>query len=204
MHGHSPLLYSMGRLTSSSSYSIHTVSSLFTSVFISPSIYRVLPRYLNSVTYGSWTDCVFLMAFHSNTLTLTLQLTLSFLFSMKLPSIVPVPTPACIYPLRTAPHHPRTSSANKCFFSDTFHQWLHHDGKEERASWKRILGGVQLPRQMVRLFLQHTSLQFRSDGACPLPVWCTSLVPLVSHAPILFFPWDSVYYINVTRTEILF
>ena len=31
---------------------------LFTSVFVSPSHCRVLPSYLNSVTFGSWEDCI--------------------------------------------------------------------------------------------------------------------------------------------------
>ena len=46
----------------------------------------------------------------------------------------------------------------------------------------------------VRLFLQHTSLQFHIDGTCPSLVWCTSLAPI---APIQFFPQDSV----VSRIE---
>ena len=31
---------------------------LFTSVFISPSLCRMFPRYLNSMTCGSWSDCI--------------------------------------------------------------------------------------------------------------------------------------------------
>ena len=44
--------------------------------------------------------------------------------------------------------HNTTSSAN-CpgALSDVCRPWIHHDGKQERC-WKRILGGVQLPRQL--------------------------------------------------------
>ena len=36
---------------------IHTVSSFFISVLMSPLLCRVLPRYLNLVTCGSWREC---------------------------------------------------------------------------------------------------------------------------------------------------
>ena len=53
-------------------------------------------------------------------------------------------------------------------FSPVFCSWIHHDGKlsclQTGKDWKRIHGRGQLPRQRVRLFLQHASLQFRIDG----------------------------------------
>ena len=97
-----------------------------------------------------------------------------------LPSTAPVPTPARISPLRTAPHHPRTSSAEVllfwCFPSVNPSWWQTGKG------WKRVLGGGQLPMQRVRLLMRHTSLQLHTDGTFPSPVWCTSLAPLVYHA----------------------
>ena len=86
---------------------------LFTSVFISTSLCRVLPRYLNSVTRGSLSDCI---AFHSGTCSLSLLLTLSFPYTPRPFYTAPVPTPARLSPLRTAPHHPRTSSAEVLLF----------------------------------------------------------------------------------------
>ena len=86
---------------------------LFISEFISPSLCRELPRYLNSVTCGSLSDCI---AFHSGTCSLSSLLTLSFLYSPRLPFNAPVPTPARLSPLRTAPHHPRTPSAEVLLF----------------------------------------------------------------------------------------
>ena len=56
------------------------------------------------------------MAFHSETCTLPMLLILSFLSSPWLPSTAPVPTPAYLFPLHTAPHHPRTSSAKLLLF----------------------------------------------------------------------------------------
>ena len=52
---------------------------LFISVFMSPSLNMVLPRYLNSVTYMWQLGRLLLESFHSDTCTLSLLLTLSFL-----------------------------------------------------------------------------------------------------------------------------
>ena len=49
-------------------------------------------------------------------ISLCVLLTLSFLSSPMLPSTAPVPTPARISPLRTAPHHQRTSSPQGASF----------------------------------------------------------------------------------------
>ena len=50
--------YLIGRLTSSSSCSIHPHCVILrTSVFTLPLLCRLLPSYLNSVTCGSWADC---------------------------------------------------------------------------------------------------------------------------------------------------
>ena len=46
----------IGRLKCSSRCSIHTVPSCLPSVFMSPSLCRMLPRYFSSVTCGSWAD----------------------------------------------------------------------------------------------------------------------------------------------------
>ena len=56
------------------------------------------------------------MAFHPDPCSPSLLLTFSFLSSPRLPSTAPVLTPARLSPLRTAPHHLRTSSAKVLLF----------------------------------------------------------------------------------------
>ena len=87
-------------------------------VLVSPSLCKMLPICLNLVTCGSWADCILT---HTNdvpfnTCTLSLLMTLSFLSSPRLPSTAPVPHPERLSPLRTAPHHPRTSSDKVLIF----------------------------------------------------------------------------------------
>ena len=113
------------------------------------------------------------MAFHSGIYTLSLLLTFSLLSPPRLPSIAPVPSPARLSPLGTAPPHPRTWSAKVllfwCFPSLNPSWW------QTRKGWKQIHGGGQRPVQRVHVALQHTSLQFHNNGTWPSPVWCTSL-----------------------------
>ena len=79
----------------------------------------------------------------------------------KVSSIDPVPPPARLSPLRTAPQHTQTSSAKVlpfwCFSSVNRLWW--HTGK----CWKQILGAGQLPLQTVRLFLQLWWCMFFTD-----------------------------------------
>ena len=122
-------------------------------------------------------------------------------------------TQVCLSPLHTAPHHPRTSSPNYpgasfCLAHSTSSANIISQLPRSYASFLMfsISESIMMAKengltadpwwrstsvQKVRLFLQYTSLQFRIDGNCPSPMYF-SPPPLVSHAPLLFFPRDSV------------
>ena len=113
---------------SSSSCFIHTVSScLLYSVLMSPLLCTVLPGYLNSVTCGSWEDCILTLPngvpFRHMHYVFAVVLTLSFLSYPRLPFTAPVSTPAR---RSFSLAHSTKSSANiilpRCFFSDVFRQ----------------------------------------------------------------------------------
>ena len=76
--------------------------------------------------------------------------------------------------LRVAPQHPRTSSA-KVFFvmfyvSESI-MMANRKGLKADPWWRSTstAKGLIVPA--------HISLQFRIDGTCPSPVWCTSQAP---------------------------
>ena len=108
-------------------------------------------------------------------------LTLSFLSSPIGFPTAPVPSPA-----RLSPRHDiiREHHLPRCFFSDVFRQWIHHDGKQERAE-SGYLVEANFHCKGFACSCSTPSLQFRIDS----PVWSRPLLLwhfLVSHASTQF------------------
>ena len=134
---------------------------------------------INSVTCGSWAACIS---------TLANGVPFRHMYSVfALDTFIPPFSKASLHCSSSNSSssfslaHSTTSSANiicqgACFLMFSVSESII---MAKGKGWKRILGRVQLPLHMVRLFLQHTSLQFRIDGrpTCHSPVWCTSLAP---------------------------
>ena len=143
---------------------------MFISVLLSPSLCRVLPRYLNYVTCGSWEDCI---------LTLPNCIPFRHMYSVfALDTFTPLFSKASLHCSSSNSStyfslaHSTTSSANIISHGASFLVFSVSESImiASRKGLKAVLGGGQLPLQMVRLFLQHTALQFRFDGTCPSPV----------------------------------
>ena len=128
-YGSSPVLTCGGIFVS------HRTRDIFPQLFhphcaLRPLVYKCIhfaialqgaSRYLNSVTCGSWPDCILTLPNgipfrHMSVFALDTSLS-----SPRLPSTARVPTPVRLSPLYTAPHHQGTSSA-KVLFSDVFRQ----------------------------------------------------------------------------------
>ena len=143
---------------------------MFISVLLSPSLCRVLPRYLNYVTCGSWEDCI---------LTLPNCIPFRHMYSVfALDTFTPLFSKASLHCSSSNSStyfslaHSTTSSANIISHGASFLVFSVSESImiANRKGLKAVLGGGQLPLQVVCMFLQHTALQFRFDGTCPSPV----------------------------------
>ena len=144
---------------------------LFTSVLMSPSLCRVLPRYFNSVTCGSWSDYI---------LKLPNGVTFRHFYSVfALKTFIPLfskASPHCSSSNSSTSFslaHTTTSSANIICQCASFLMFSVSESimMANRKGLKADrFGGGKRPPQRVRLFLQHISLQFRIDVTCPSSV----------------------------------
>ena len=148
------------------------------SVLMSLPLCRVLPRYLNSVTCGTWADCILSLpnGIPSRHMYSVFALD-TFINLPRLPSTAPVPTPARLSPLRKAPHRPRTSSAKVllfiCFPSENPSLWQTGKGR------KRILGGGQQSTAAHLTTVSHWWYMFfkvMSTSLTPPCLACTNTV----------------------------
>ena len=112
-----------------------------------------------------------------------LLLTLSVLSSPRVPCIVPIPSPARISPLRTAPHHPRTSSAKFLIFVSESIVMAHRNELKSDPRWR--------PTSTAKWFACSCSTHHCSFALMVHALRHSDVLlwyPLVSHAPILFTP----------------
>ena len=89
-------------------------------VLMSPSLCRVVPIYLNSMTCGSLAYCILTLPHgvpfrHMYSVLCLCSCHFHSSLLQGSPPTAPITTPARISPLRTAPHHLRTKSANVLF-----------------------------------------------------------------------------------------
>ena len=157
----------IGRLTSFSSYSTHTVSPCLL-------LYAYHRRSAGCFPFGdrsSWSDWI---------VTLPNGVPFRHMYSVfALATFIPLFSKASLqgsssnYSMSFSLAHSTTSSANIICQGASFLVFpsVNPSWWQTRKGCKRILGGGQLLLQRVRLFLQLTSLQFHIDGTMSFTIF---------------------------------
>ena len=163
---------------------------LFTSVFISPLLCRVLPRYLNSVTWGSWSDCMLTLAngvpFRHMCAVFALD-TFTPLFSkasLHYSSSNSITYFSLAY-ITTSPANIIYQGAYFLMFSVSESSMMANMKGLKADPWwwpTSTAKGSLVPAA-------HLTIKFRMDGRCHSLVWCTSLTSPCFACTNSVLPW---------------